>query len=161
MSLDSFREVVASVHSFDVLLSRDSSYLDTGFIPKFWSHAGTFINQKRDPFDGNVVHFLSEGMVEWDLYKFCKTDEICILRPKFEFDQKVVLDRIEAARGKGYDFGFNFDNFNRLSCSEFIVYMFQGYEHGIKSEISWGKTIIPPTNIISGNFELIFTSKTT
>jgi hypothetical protein len=159
-STEDFKVVLKKAEPFDVLLRRYDNYLDAYFIPGYWNHAALFVKQAKDSnLDGTVVHFMAEGCVEEDLFKFFKTDYVCLLRPKFDFDVPTVLKRMDLAREKDYDFGFNTNNYNRLYCSEYIRFVFEGCDHGITPVQLWYGEVIPPDNIARGNFEVVYCSK--
>jgi hypothetical protein len=129
---DGVRALLGVLQPGDILLRSYSNYLDGKFIPGKFSHAGLDCGpvheddralvgtrqRSRGARDGAqsalfhtgaqmVVHAMAEGV-------FIEDSEAI---PREEF---TALATTEALRnvGRAYNFGFNFSDFKRLSCSE-------------------------------------------
>lgn len=153
-----FQEVSEKIQPYDVLLRRFDKYLDNGFIPGFWNHAGIYLPDKT------ILHAVAEGMKKEILFDFMKADHICILRPKFEVNNTQVKKQIASLLDKEYDFDFDFENGDRLSCTEVINFLFEGQDHGIplsKMEylFFFSRKIIIPDTIYTANFQVVYDSR--
>lgn len=151
-----YEEVSTKIQPFDVLLRRFDRYIDNGFIPGFWNHAAIYTPQET------VIHAIAEGVVEETLFDFMKTDHVCVLRPKFQFSKPKVQEVLQKIKGMEYDFSFNFKDGDRLSCTEVIKTVYEGYPHGIPlSELKFfffRRQIVIPDTIYSANFDVIYDS---
>lgn len=158
LSGDDFYQISKIIQPFDVLLRRFDNYLDNGFIPGFWNHAGIYNTNDR------ILHAVAEGVKEETLFDFMKADHICVLRPKFTFSPDVVRHRLEAFFGKEYDFNFDFqDNADRLSCTEVIKEAFKDYDNKIPyTELNYfffKRQAVVPDTIYTANFEVVYDSR--
>ncbi len=67
--------------------------------------------------------------------------------------------------GKGYDFDFNFKNYNNLSCTEFIYFCLKSFEgfHQLKPQekkvFVFNKTMIVPDAFMKANFQKVWQSR--
>jgi uncharacterized protein YycO len=156
---DDFDQITLKLQPGDVLLRRFDAYLDNGFIPGFWNHAGICTGAKGDV-NPEITHAVAEGVIKETLFDFCHADHIVILRPNFTYDKKIVKNRLDSAIGRPYDFDFDFTNGDRLSCTELIAYAFNTYDHGIVQTPSWlGRIIVKPDSLLSANFTKILEIK--
>lgn len=153
---EDYKEVSTKIQPFDVLLRRFDRYIDNGFIPGFWNHAAIYTSQEK------VLHAIAEGVVEETLFDFMKTDHVCVLRPKFQFSKSKIQEVLQKIKGMEYDFSFDFKNGDRLSCTEVIKTVYEGYPHGIPlSEMKfffYSRQIVIPDTIYSANFDVIYDS---
>jgi hypothetical protein len=152
-----FERINKEIQPFDVLLRRFDNYLDNGFIPGFWNHAGIY-------FDGGVLHAVAEGVKKETLFDFMKADHICLLRPKFEYSENLLQERLNSFLGKEYDFNFDFqDNADRLSCTEVIKEAFKDYDNLIPyTELDYfffKRQAVVPDTIFTANFEVVYDSR--
>ncbi|GAB4267287.1 MAG: hypothetical protein Kow0029_01710 [Candidatus Rifleibacteriota bacterium] len=146
---DKFEKIAANIQTFDVLLRRYDTYLDKVFIPGYWNHAA-ICSHGQGPFS-RILHATSEGVHEDTLFDFMKTDHVCLLRPRFNFDASEVRRKMEAICGSPYDFDFNFGDPSAFSCTEVIKYLYNEYNSGITTTQFLGKTIVPPDNIFNAS----------
>jgi hypothetical protein len=152
-----YYSIAKHIKEGDVLLRRYDSYIDRFFIPGWWNHAGIYKGGENY----EVVHAIAEGVKIETLFDFCKTDHIILLRPKFKVDyiefSKKIVSLME--RNTQYDFAFNFEDPTNLSCTEVIYYFYKNHDSGIELSTVLGKKVLPPDNIIKGNFEKILEYK--
>jgi hypothetical protein len=107
----------------DVLLRGFTDYFDGLFIGK-WSHVGLVLS------DTEVIHAMAEGVIVEDIINFFRTDRVYVLRPDLEKEKLTkVLGKAQFLRGTPYDFGFNFNNPDEVSCSEFVYICFSDFDH--------------------------------
>lgn len=130
-----YRTVNKVICPGDILIRRFEGYIDKWFIPGFWNHAGIYVGDVDDSPE-QVVHAVSEGVIQEDFLNFMRTDHMLILRPKdIGVDGSKVEHAIEKALsvvGKPYDFGFDFKNANRFSCTELVAFCYPGIVKGKK-----------------------------
>lgn len=152
-----FEMVSKILQPYDVLLRRFDKYIDNKFIPGFWNHAGVCLPDK------NIIHAIAEGVVKETLFDFMKADHLCVLRPKFWYAEKTLLERANKLLGKEYDFSFDFKNGDRLSCTELVKEFFHGFEHNIPLSnlklFFFSREIIIPDTIYSANFKVVYDSR--
>ena len=154
-----FDQVSQVIRKYDVMLRRFDAYLDNGFIPGWWNHAGIYMGRAKDK-NGTVIHAVAEGVLQETLFDFMRADHICILRPKFEYDPIKVDAQVMKAMKKEYDFDFDFANGDRLSCTETINFVFDGCQHGISRDRKFlGRTGTAPDDILAANFEQVLSIK--
>lgn len=152
-----FGEMCRLIRPYDVVLRRFDAYLDTGFIPGFWNHAGVVSPGMT------ILHAVAEGVREESLFDFMKADHICLLRAAFSFDTDTVDTRALDILSKEYDFDFDFENGDRLSCTELVRTLFDGFDHGIPiSTVNYflfSRKLVIPDTIVSARFETIYDSR--
>lgn len=141
------RNVLNLIQSGDILLRRYDHYLSTFFIPGYYSHSAIYIG------DNNVVHMLGDGIDKEDILTFLRCDAICILRCK---DQSLINNATIKSEQLWnnkieYDFFFDFDNNEYMSCTEFVNYCFGG--------LFKDKNLIIPDDFINNKFDVVFTTK--
>lgn len=118
----------------DIILRRFDGYLSSYMIPGFWNHAGLYVGNVGEKPE-QVVHAVSEGVLQEDFLNFIRTDHLIILRPNPGKKGKVrqgAIDKALKVVGSPYDFGFDFDNSDRFSCTELIDYCYPGLVEGKK-----------------------------
>ena len=178
------REVMKVVEPGDLLVRGYVSYLDSYFIPGYFSHVGLYLGkvdaadrakcaeldaakargagEGQDPEslfaagDQMVVHAIAEGVLLEDLLNFCRCDYMAVLRPPrvlaaggppaaaarklgpeetriharlasggqvpFAEFFPVLKDVALSMVGFPYDTTFDFTDFKRFSCTEFVHY---------------------------------------
>ena len=118
---ENVREALESVEAGDILVRGYLNYLDSYFIPGFFSHAGVYVG------DNKVVHALAEGVIEEDILNFCRCDYMAVLRPVgvTKENKREACRRALECVGKDYDFFFDFENENQLCCTELAHYVWK------------------------------------
>lgn len=147
-----YRKIVKKIRPGDILLRRFEGYVDKWFLPGFWNHAGIFYGTQKE----QVIHALSEGIIQEDVLNFMRTDHIVILRPP----QNMVKSALKKARsivGLEYDFNFDFSNSQKFSCTEVIDYC---YPELITPQKRFGKMTIVADDIFNTDeFKVIWDSR--
>lgn len=185
---EDIREVINIVQPGDILVRGYVNYLDGYVIPGFFSHAGLYLGavpenasqnlnpqQLKDFKAGEqmVIHAMAEGVFMEDVINFCRCDYMLILRrnPALENEesQKItfgkVFEKSLANLGKEYDFKFDFDNFNKLSCTELVYTCCQefmanyGIEIRTKRVLGIKKRLIAPDDFVNSKLQLVWKSK--
>ncbi len=119
-----YYQVKEVIQPGDILIRRFEGYIDKWFIPGFWNHAGLYIGEDEGKPE-QIVHAISEGVIQEYLADFMRTDHMAVLRPIVENQAQFASKAVERAkniRGKPYDFGFDFTNADRFSCTELTAY---------------------------------------
>ena len=130
-----YREIRDLIQPGDIILRRYEGYLSSYMIPGFWSHAGLYIGDDGENPE-QVVHAISEGVIQEDILNFMRTDHMLVLRltPQ-EGNETAASEAVSKAKaivGKPYDFGFDFKDANRFSCTELVAHCYPGVVHGKK-----------------------------
>jgi len=121
-----YRAVERIIKPGDILIRRFEGYVDKWLIPGWWNHAGIYVGtiEERQERIHRVVHAVSEGVIEEDLIDFCRTDHLIVLRGHDSW-RWVAIERAKFMAGKSeYDFGFDFVDPKRLSCTELAAKCF-------------------------------------
>lgn len=116
-----YRALIEIIKPGDIVIRRFEGYVDKWFIPGFWNHAGVYIGE-----DFQVIHAMSEGVIKEDILNFMRTDHMLVLRPPNGDFVKKGIERAKSIIGKPYDFGFDFKDCNRFSCTELVAYCYPG-----------------------------------
>lgn len=136
-----YRKIRNMIKPGDIILRRYEGYLSSYMIPGFWNHAGLYIGDDGENPE-QVIHAISEGVIQEDILNFMRTDHMLVLR--LASDEKGTAAKNAVARaksivGKPYDFGFDFKDTNRFSCTELVAYCYPGVVKGRKK---LGKEVI-------------------
>lgn len=127
MSDEDDKSVLDIIQTGDVLLRGYVNFLDTYFIPGYFSHAGLYVGK------GEVLHAMQDGVFAEGLMRFLRCDYLVILRPKLtEEEIETVVERAKTLIGTPYDFALDFDNNDRMCCTEFIMAAFQEYKSELR-----------------------------
>lgn len=110
------RDVLRAIQPGDVLLRSFSGYLDTMFIPGYWSHAALYAGE------GLVIHAIGTGVQGEDILDFCRCDGVAVLRIKNLTTDELgfALKLANACIGKEYDYEFETGD-NQYYCSELVA----------------------------------------
>lgn len=111
----------------DILIRRFEGYLSSYMIPGFWNHAGIYIGDDGEKVE-QVVHAVSEGVIQEDLLNFMRTDHMLVLRASAGI--KGAIEKAKSIVGRPYDFGFDFKDTNRFSCTELVGFCHPGVVKG-------------------------------
>ncbi len=122
-----YRQVAAVVKPGDILIRRFEGYVDKWLIPGYWNHAGIYVG------NGQVVHAVSEGVIETDLIDFMRTDHLIVLRAE-RITRPWAIRRAKKAKAEGgeYDFAFRFRSYSaserrvpkRFSCTKLAAWCY-------------------------------------
>lgn len=136
-----YRKLIKRLQPGDIFIRRFEGYVDKWFIPGFWNHAGLYIGDDGENKE-QVVHAVSEGVIQEDILNFMRTDHMLVLRlakDKKGKGRATAIEKAKAVVGRPYDFGFDFKDTNRFSCTELVDYCYPGVVTGKKR---FGKTVI-------------------
>ena len=139
--------VKARLKPGDILLEKSPFRLTERMVPGYFAHAALYVGKEEDLSElellsyphirqhlsdisegRNIVEALREGTKLSSVQSFLDIDDLAILRPKPNvISQKDVREAIKLAfshLGKKYDFNFDTNTWNVVTCSELI---FQSY----------------------------------
>ncbi len=136
-----YRNIKNLIKPGDILIRRYDGYFSTYALPGFWTHGGLYIGDDEGKPE-QVIHAISDGVIQEDILNFMRTDHMLILRAPAGKKGKKTQQAIQKAKsivGKPYDFGFDFSDTNRFSCTELVAYCYPGI---IKGKKRLGKTVI-------------------
>ncbi len=152
-----YRKIRNLIKPGDIILRRYEGYLSSYMIPGYWNHAGIYVGD-IDGKPEQVVHAVSEGVMQEDILNFMRTDHMCILRPKTKENgtSQEAIEKAVKVVGSPYDFGFDFKDSNRFSCTELVAYCYPGIAKGKKR---FGKFTIVADDFRNGEkLEIIWDS---
>jgi uncharacterized protein YycO len=147
---EDYNTISSIIKPGDILLRRTNRFIYKIFLPSFWNHAGICVS------NNTIIHAIGEGVVKEYIFDFAKCDELMILRPPPEMVDQAI-EKAHSIIGKKYDFLFDFSDFENFSCTEVIMYCYQGI---INTRSKFGKTICLGDDIAnSPELITIWTSK--
>ncbi|WP_426416800.1 YiiX/YebB-like N1pC/P60 family cysteine hydrolase [Aestuariirhabdus sp. LZHN29] len=159
-------QLLDRVQPGDLLLRKYDSYLNTFFIPGYYTHAGICFDQR------SIVHAIAGGVEKIDTPYFCRCDHLILLRHKGisamtqAAREKAVADlqeRLLGALGAPFDFDVASGD-DRFYCSELAAYAYRGLsEFSPRVHKLWGwmptpRGIAPQDFIDHPDFEIIYRS---
>ena len=154
-----YRKIIDLIQPGDIVIRRFEGYIDKWFIPGFWNHCGLYVGE-IDGTPEQVIHAVSEGVIQEDILNFMRTDHMIILRAPAGKKGRVHRAAIASAKkvvGAPYDFGFDFKDCDRFSCTELISHVYPGLTEGKKR---FGKlTFIADDFVNSLNFKKVWNSR--
>ena len=132
---------------FDILLEKTPFRLTDRFIPGFWGHSALYLgneNQLREiglwdhpaleKYQSKIkngyliLEALRSGVRLSTIKSFSNIDDFALLRfkePLSIIKQEKYLENALAQISKKYDYGFSFDENNRILCTEIIYLTFE------------------------------------
>lgn len=129
-----YRKLMKRLQPGDIFIRRFEGYIDKWFIPGYWNHAGLYIGDDGEKPE-QVVHAVSEGVIQEDILNFMRTDHMLVMRLASDKKGRAAAKAVELAKsivGAPYDFGFDFKDTNRFSCTELVAYCYPGVVEGKK-----------------------------
>ncbi len=72
---NNIREIINVIKPGDIILRKSNGYVSNIGIKGFYSHVGIFFKPHY------VYHSAGNGVVKDDIIDFCKTDNVCVVRP--------------------------------------------------------------------------------
>ncbi|MCL6415563.1 hypothetical protein MIB92_07870 [Aestuariirhabdus sp. Z084] len=150
----------------DILLRKYDSYLNTVFIPGFYTHSGVCVDHRT------VVHAIAGGVEKIDIPYFCRCDHLILLRNKKlaalegsarEEAIERLQQRMHGAIGKEFDFDVASGD-ERFYCSELAAYAYRGMSEFMPSVHKlWGwfptpEGIAPEDFIDHPDFDIVYRS---
>lgn len=130
------RIILNEIKPGDILIRSYNGYLNSIFIPGFWSHTGIYVGGDK------VIHALNNGMVEEDILDFLRTDNVAILRPKFDFNITDIINVAYKLLGIKYDYDFSSNN-NKVYCTEAIDIIYKNIFKNEYTDTLLGDLLIP------------------
>ncbi len=135
----------------DIILTRRNGYVSNFFIPGYWTHSALYIGTLNRNYTKDnlcVIEALSEGITCRSLNESLQVDAFIILRPcisKIEIDKAIknAFDHI----GKPYDFDFDFNTLDKVSCTE-LIYLSYRHAEVITAHESFGRKFTTPNEIL-------------
>jgi len=111
-----YRAVERIIEPGDMLFRRFEGFVDKWLIPGWWKHAGIYVGNCR------VIHAISEGVIAEDLIDFMRTDHLVVLRGDSHWVQPAIEKAWAGVGTKQYDFAFDFEDSNFVSCTEWLAW---------------------------------------
>jgi hypothetical protein len=152
IGIDQIEKLQSRLRPGDILLERRNWYLSNPALPGFWPHAALYIGHVEDlkrlgvtnhpsfrkhlgayftaaP-DGRgntVIEAVSEGVILNSLTHSLHADYAAVLRPRLSEKQvAAAIVRAFEHLGKPYDFNFDFDDTDKLVCTQLIYVSYAG-----------------------------------
>ena len=171
------RELGELLEPLDMLLEKTPFRLTDKFIPGHFGHVAIWVGSSeqllpfdlwRDslfrsaPFDRSqeevaagrsVLEALRTGVQLSSLAEFLNVDDLAVLRPQGRTaeDKRSSLLRAFAQIGKQYDFNFEVQSLDRITCSELPYHVYPGVEW--ETEPRMGQITISPDQVASALFQ--------
>jgi len=127
----------------DIICQKSRGRLSDKFIPGYFGHAAIYLG------DSSFAEAIVDGAVISNPYKFAEGDTYLIIRhKKLTSEQKEqIIDLVMAQLGKKYDFLYDSESPNEVTCAEmiYLVYDFIDWE----TDRIAGRYMITPDNIVS------------
>jgi hypothetical protein len=152
ISLEQIEQISEKIKPGDIILERRNWYLSNPWLPGFWPHSALYVGRVQDlrelgiadhpavmkhlkPYtkqakDGQeytVIEAVSEGVVLNSLEHSALADYVAVLRPRVTNEQKAAaIAQAFTHLGKPYDFNFDFDDTDKLVCTQLVYLCYQG-----------------------------------
>ncbi len=152
ISVEQIRRVSEQIEPGDIILERRNWYLSNPWLPGFWPHAALYVGTEEDLRELGIVnhpsvrkHFeayrkpdkyghyyrvieaVSDGVVLSTLEHSAHADYVVVLRPRVtEVERAAAIARAFGHLGKPYDFNFDFDDRERLVCTQLVYLSYEG-----------------------------------
>ncbi len=120
MKGEDVRDVINIIQPGDILLRRYNNYISGLMIPGYYTHAAIYLGNNQ------IIHMLGDGIDKQDILTFCRCDRVAIIHCNEEQISKEAIKKARELYVKGmeYDFGFDFSDSTRFSCTEIINYLY-------------------------------------
>lgn len=152
ISLAQIKQVAEKIKPGDIILERRNWYLSNPWLPGFWPHSALYVGKLQDlqelgianhpavakhlqaykkdakeVQEYTVIEAVSEGVVLNSLEHSLHADYVVVLRPRLTDEQKTAaIVRAFTHLGKPYDFNFDFDDTDKLVCTQLVYLCYQG-----------------------------------
>ena len=156
----------------DIILERRNWYLSNPFLPGFWPHAALYLGSideldalgvlahpamqkhlaelRRPGADGRrptIIEAVSEGVVLMSAAHSLRADYVAVLRPRLGRGQiALAIVRAFEHKGKAYDFNFDFDDREKLVCTQLVYEAYAGMID-LKTVRVMGRNTLPALEI--------------
>lgn len=160
-------DLAADLRAGDVLIERTPFRLTDSFIPGRWGHAALWVGSEAELealgiWDDPVVHpyqdairsgrrvmeALRSGVQLNSLDHFLNVDDVAVLRHtglETKTRAQVILQALRQM-GKPYDFNFDVETRDRLSCAELIYHAYGQVDWPTQKHL--GRSVIVPDDIV-------------
>jgi hypothetical protein len=120
MKGEDVRDVLNTIQPGDILLRRYNNYISGLMIPGYYTHSAIYMGNNK------IIHMLGDGIEKQDILTFCRCDSVVIIHCN---EEQISKGAIKKARdlyieGVEYDFGFDFSDKTRHSCTEAVSYFY-------------------------------------
>ncbi|MCA1979219.1 MAG: hypothetical protein LDL19_08275 [Thiobacillus sp.] len=150
----------------DILVERTPFRLTDSFIPGRWGHAALWVGTESElralglwddpvvrPYQAairagqSVVEALRSGVQLNSLAHFLNVDDVAVLRPAGQTPAQQAASLRQALRqvGKRYDFNFDVETRDRLSCAELVYHAYGQIDWPTRRQL--GRAVITPDDI--------------
>lgn len=152
ISLEQIEHISEKIKPGDIILERRNWYLSNPWLPGFWPHSALYVGRMqnlrdlgitdhpavtkhlkaytkrlKDGQEYTVIEAVSDGVVLNTLEHSAHADYVAVLRPRVTDKQRAAaITRAFAHLGKPYDFNFDFDDTNKLVCTQVVYLCYQG-----------------------------------
>jgi hypothetical protein len=152
ISPEQVKEVSKKLKPGDIILERRNWYLSNPWLPGFWPHAALYVGhlddlralgiqehpsiskhleeyskRSEDGHEFAVIEAVSEGVVLSTLEHSALADYVVVLRPRVTEKQRgAAIVRAFEHLGKPYDFNFDFDDRDKLVCTQVVYLCYEG-----------------------------------
>ncbi len=158
--------LTGDLHAGDILVERTPFRLTDSFIPGRWGHAALWVGSEPelralgiwdDPVvrphheairaGRGVVEALRSGVELNSLGHFLNVDDLAVLRPVTQTAAQQAETVLQALRqmGKRYDFNFDVETRDRLSCAELVYHAYGRLDWPTRRQL--GRAVITPDDI--------------
>lgn len=156
---------------FDIVVMKSPHHLTDQFIPGYFGHVGIWLGSdlasklihrpaKNDDAKGRtMVEVLRSGVKISTLRDFCDGDVFMVLRPAYltENQKKTVLVNVSKQLKKDYDFNFDIESPEAITCTELVYLTYDFIDWKIR--YTWSRYTLSPDDLVhtavkSDQFEL-------
>jgi hypothetical protein len=156
---------------FDIVVMKSRHHLTDQFIPGYFGHGGIWLGNelatkmthrpaKSDDTKGRaMVEVLRNGVKISTLREFCDGDVFLIIRLSnlTESQRKALLTNINKQLKKDYDFNFDIESPEAITCTELVYLTFDFVDWQIR--YTWSRFTLSPDDLVqtamkSNQFEL-------
>jgi hypothetical protein len=156
---------------FDIVVMKSPGHLTDQFIPGYFGHVGIWLGSdlaskmthksaKDDDSKGrSMVEVLRSGVKISTLREFCDGDVFLIIRPTRLTDEqkKTILVNVSKQLKKDYDFNFDIESPESITCTELIYLTYDFIDWQIR--YTWSRYTLSPDDLVqtvlhSNEFEL-------
>ena len=152
ISVEQIEGIQQRLRPGDILLERRNWFLSNSALPGFWPHAALYVGSVGDlerlgvlnepPIrkhlaelslivaDGRqrvIIEAVSEGVVLMAAAHSLHADYVAVLRPRLSRDQvALAIVRAFENKGRAYDFDFDFEDREKIVCTQLIYEAYRG-----------------------------------
>lgn len=145
---------------FDIVVMKSPHHLTDQFIPGYFGHVGIWLGSdlasklihkpvKNDDAKGRtMVEVLRSGVKISTLHDFCDGDVFMIIRPTAltEDQKKTVLVNVSKQLKKDYDFNFDIESPESITCTELVYLTYDFIDWQIR--YTWSRYTLSPDDLV-------------